>query len=511
VTQHIIGFLGRHDDAALAAAMWDEACESMMVRLPGYETAQGPFLPFKPDLVPAWTNDDAALFLILARISHPELRRKTAALCGAIWLVQREPAKCVVAFREILKASLCFTHQLWLLHVLGQFEPAPFIISQAHATELNGFVASGRYGTEKLALMLLSRAKVSVSEQPKRAVPIVSLTPPPSKMGAIMSLDVRNVVPKIAQLWPEFPEIVAGRFETIMRADDLQMEKVRDRWEARRSISQKSYPLAQLHGWENELFADSLNEVLTGLEAYLWSKGKWNSSFGEAVLFLLLPSAEIPARHYWSRRVRPSWCLPSALSEGSQGIQSVPDGELAGWKRVAYFETYLEKDSRYDEIKLSTRVTAGVVLGDSMPQGVLPLGYADNADWIRKALPHFSLGGFSGPIAGHSFFGTPFQYHELLGLAPNLAKTLNLSGHREICPLDLIDANGKLAVAFRWWQCRPLGDHGFAEETPQLSGGALLMRPDVFDQILATTKLHAVEAISLNPENTDDLIARHDP
>jgi len=508
VTQHVIGFLGRHDDVALAAVMWDEARESILVRLPGYETAQGPFLPFEPTSVPTWTNDDAALFLILARISHPELRRKTAALCAAAWLVQREPAKCVNAFREILKTSLCFTHQLWVLHLLGQFEPAPFIISQALATELNAFIASGRSGTEQLGLMLLNRAKLPVTVCPIRIAPIVSVTPPPNKLTAILSLDVHNVVPQIAQLWPDFPEIFAGRFETVMRSDDMHMERVKDRWEVRRSISRKSYPLARLHGWENELSADSLNEVLTGLEVHLWSKGEWDGYVWSNVLSMLLPSAEIPARHYWSRRVRPSWPLPSALPDGIQGVQFVPDGELADWKRIAYYETYLEKESGFDEIKVKTRVTAGVVLGDPLPHGVLPLRIADNEDWMRKARPLFALEGFSGVAAGHSFFGIPFQFHELLGLVPNLANMLNLSGRREIGPLDLLDAQGKLAVAFRWWQCRPLGDHGFADETPRLSGGALLMRPDVFGQILAVTKLHAFEAISLNFETTEELIAK---
>lgn len=510
VTRHVIGFLGRNDDVALAAAMWDEALESMLVRLPGHETAQGPFLPFEPPSVPTWTHDDAALFLILARISHPELRRKTAAICAAAWLVQREPAKCVTAFREILKASLCFTHQFWILSLLEQFEPAPFVISQALSSELNAFVGSGRCGTERLAMMLLKRARLSVDAQPTRTTPMVSITPPANKLKAILSLDVHNVVQQIAQLWPEFPEIVAGRFETVIGADELQMERVKDRWEVRRSISRKSYPLAKLHGWENELFAESLNEVLTGLEAHLWSKGEWDERAWREVLSLLLPNAEIPARHYLSRRVRPSWQLPSTLSDFLQEVEVVPDGELTNWKRVAYFEEYLETESSLDEIKLSTRVTAGVVIGDPLPHDVLPLLKADDEVWVGRARALFELKGFSGAVAGHSFFGNPFRFHELLGLERNLANTLELSGRREIGPLDLFDAKGELAVAFRWWQCRPLGDHGFADETPRLSGGALLMRPDVFDNIIAATKLRACEAISLKVENTDELIAKQE-
>ncbi|MDF9828462.1 hypothetical protein M2103_001836 [Ereboglobus sp. PH5-5] len=512
VTQHVIGFLGRHDDIALATAMWDEACESILVRLPGHEAAQGPFLSFEPTAVPTWTPDDAALFLILARISHPELRRKTTALCAAAWLVQRDPAKCVIAFREILKASLCFTHQLWLLNLLEQFEPTPYVITQALVAELNAFIASGRCGTEQLALMLLTRARVTVSGRPARTKPIVPTALPLNKIKAIMSLDVHDVVQRVAKFWPEFPELVAGRFETIMRSDELHKDRMQDRREARMSISRRSYPWAMFHGWENELFTDSLNEVLTGLEEHLWLKGEWDDRVWLEVLPLLLPHAEIPARHYWSRRVRPSWPLPAAISNGVHPVQSVPDGELSGWKRIAYFETYFAKESSFDEIKLSTRVTAGVMLNDKiepLPQRMLPLRESNNWDWRRKARPLFPLGGFSGAVAGHSLFGTPFQFHELLGLAPNLANTLNLSGRPEIGPLDLFDADEKLAVAFRWWRCRPLGDHGFADETPRLSGGALMMRPDIFEQILSETKLQAFEVTLLQAENTEQLIAKH--
>ncbi|MEJ0090558.1 MAG: hypothetical protein WDM80_12560 [Limisphaerales bacterium] len=512
VTQHVIGFLGRHDDVTLATAMWDEARESMLVRLPGHETSQGPFLPFEPTKVPTWTHEDAALFLILARISHPERHRKTAALCAVAWLVQREPMKCVPAFREILKSSLCFTHQLWLLQLLGQFEPEPFVISQALAVELNVFVGSGRCGTEQLALMLLKRANIAVTVQVVRSKPLVSVTLSPNKQERCLSLDVHKVVPKVADWWPHFPEIVAARFQTIFESDESHEARMKDRWEASFSVARKSYIPASLHPWEAELFAESLNVVLTGLEAHLWSKGEWDHSVWPKVLSWLLPNAETPARHYWSRRVRPSWPLPSTLVAGVQAVQTVPDGELAGWKRVGYFETYLETDSKIDEIKLSTRARTGVVLGEKLeplPQAVLPLGFANDKDWLSKARPLFSLDGFSGAIAGHSVFGIPFEFREVLGLVRNLAGTLNLSGRREIGPLDLFDADGKRAVAFRWWGCRPLGDHGFADETPRLLGGALLMRPDLLDQIVAATKLQVFEAVSLNVETMEQLIAKH--
>jgi len=511
VTRHAIGFLGRHDDVALATAMWDEARESLLVRLPGHEIARGPFLPFEPARVPTWTHDDAALFLILARISHPERRRKTAALCAAAWLVQREPAKCVSAFREILKTSMCFTHQLWLLHLLGQFEPAPFAISHALAAELNGFVGSGRCGTEQLALMLLNRAKTPVTGCVARNKHLVAVTLSRSEQRRVLSLDTHNVVAKVENLWSDFPEIVASRFETIVRSDDMHKGRMKDRWESCWSIAHKSYPRASLHGWEDELFTDSLNEVLTGLETHLWSSGEWDERVWPKVLSWLLPNTEIPARHYWSRRVRPSWPLPSTLSDGVQPVQSVPDGELSGWRRIAYFETYLDCDSSFGEIKQQTRATAGVILDDkapSLPKDALPLQFGDDRIWLCRLRPLFPLGAFRNAIAGLSEFGIPFEFHELLGLIPGLVATLELVPRSELGPLDLFDKQGNLAVAYRWWRCRPLGDHGFADENPRLFGGSLLMRPDIFAELVAATELRPFEAIALSVENTEQLIAK---
>jgi hypothetical protein len=145
------------------------------------------------------------------------------------------------------------------------------------------------------------------------------------------------------------------------------------------------------------------------------------------------------------------------------------------------------------------------------PNDVLPLRNGDNGIWLHRMRLNFPLDEINGAIAGHSFFGTPFEFHELLGLIPGLAANLELVPRLEIGPLDLFDKDGNLAVAYRWWRCRPLGDHGFADENPRLSGGTLLMRPDLFAQIVAATKLRAFESISLNVETREQLIAKqHD-
>jgi hypothetical protein len=205
--------------------------------------------------------------------------------------------------------------------------------------------------------------------------------------------------------------------------------------------------------------------------------------------------------------VRPSWPVQSELTEGNHPVPTIPDGELSGWSRIAYIETYLDCESSTHEIKRKTRATAGVVLG-AFPKDALPLRKGDDRVWLRRMRPLFPLDVFSGAIAGYSVFGIPFEFHELLGLMPDLAATLELVPPSGIGPLNLFDKMGNLAVAFRWWRCRPLGDHDFADENPRLSGCVLLMRPDLFAQIVTATKLKAYEAISLKVETTEQLIAK---
>ncbi|RYF45839.1 MAG: hypothetical protein EOO38_15305 [Cytophagaceae bacterium] len=96
----------------------------------------------------------------------------------------------------------------------------------------------------------------------------------------------------------------------------------------------------------------------------------------------------------------------------------------------------------------------------------------------------------------------------MLGLIPDLAANLELQPRSDLGPLDLFDKQGNHAVAFRWWRCRPLGDHGFAEENPRLFGGNLLMRPDLFDQIISATKLQTFEAVSIITKNTEQLVTK---
>ena len=78
--------------------------------------------------------------------------------------------------------------------------------------------------------------------------------------------------------------------------------------------------------------------------------------------------------------------------------------------------------------------------------------------------------------------------------------SFELKPRSEVGPLDLFDQTDQLAVAYRWWSSRPLGDHDFADENPRVFGGALLMRPELFDQIKAATGLQAFECLSIKAE-----------
>jgi hypothetical protein len=507
ITRHIVGFFGRHDDINVAVAMWDEAFAVIAYRLPGWEQATGPFLRFEPAQTPVWSLEDAALFLILARISHPEKRRKTTALAQAAWLVERQRERCAPAFRGMLHADPCFTHQLWLLQLLGQFEAAPFALSQALAAELNMLVGSGKAGTELLAQRFLQRAQLPVTGTVVRNSPIVTGRFTADQKRRVLSLDDEEVVPKVEELWPEFSDLLVCRFETVVQSTDDHKQRIKDRWEARTSRVRTTYPAARFHGWEDELFQDALNEVLTGLDRYLWSRGEWDEDIWPRLLSWLLPDAEVPVRHVFSRRVRPSWPLPADLTPGVRAIATVPDGELNGWVRLAFIETHLDVgDSTLNEVRTKSEVLAGVVLDETvapLPATEIPFTRPDRAAWLQPFAPTQAIDEFAGPFASIEGFGKCFAFHMLLAVSPRLLASLRLTPHVELGPLDLFDETGQLAVAYRWWNSRPLGDNGFAEENPRLFGGALLMRPDLFERIKTTTGLEAFESLSIKVEQPE--------
>lgn len=507
ITRHLVGFFGRHDDINLAVAMWDEACAVITYRLPGNEQAVGPFVKFDPAQTPAWSREDAALFLILARIAHPEKRRKTNALAQAAWLVEREGARCALAFRGILQAAPCFTHQLWLLQLLGQFESPPFALSRALAPELNTLVGSGKAGTELLAQQLLLRAGMPVTGTVVRNNPIVTVSASDEQKRRALLSDSEEVISKVEELWPEFSDLVASRFETVMRSSEDHKQRIKDRWETRMSRVHTTYPSARFHGWEDELFYDALNQVATGLERYLFARGEWDDDIWPRLLSWLLPDAEIPVRHVFSRRVRPSWPLPAELAPGVGAVPTVPDGDLSGWVRLAFFETHLDVgDSTLNEIRTKSEVFAGVVLAETvapLPATAIPFTGPERAAWLQPFARTMPLKDFTGPCASIEAFGHNFAFHMILAVSPRLLASLGLRPRTELGPLDLFEETGQLAVADRWWSSRPLGDHGFADENPRLFGAALLMRPDIFERIKAATRLEAFESLSIKVEQPD--------
>jgi hypothetical protein len=185
----------------------------------------------------------------------------------------------------------------------------------------------------------------------------------------------------------------------------------------------------------------------------------------------------------------------------------VPDGELNGWVRLAFIETHLDVgDSTLNEVRTKSEVLAGVVLDETvapLPATEIPFTRPDRAAWLQPFAPTQAIDEFAGPFASIEGFGKCFAFHMLLAVSPRLLASLRLTPHVELGPLDLFDETGQLAVAYRWWNSRPLGDNGFAEENPRLFGGALLMRPDLFERIKTTTGLEAFESLSIKVEQPE--------
>ena len=305
---------------------------------------------------------------------------------------------------------------------------------------------------------------------------------------------------------------MAGRFDTVYQSSPEHKERAQNRHEAAHPGPRKNYPRAAFTFWEKELFEEALHEVATGLEKHLWSKGAWDDDIPPQVLSLLMPSLRLAVANGFSRRVRPSWALPETLTTGIAEVMRVPDGEFTGWVRLAYSETHLDQgEHEYNDLKQRTTALAGVVIDKEVAMPAddgLPLTYPHPAEWRRPFARTASLTGFRGPFASLDAVGRRFHYHEIFGLSPRLLAAVGLTPRHDIGPLDLSDDKGQLSVAHRWWSVRPLGEHNFADEHPRLGGAMLVMRPDLFEEIVKASgakvfEVRSIKIVSPVPDNED--------
>src|SRR5262249_2012599 len=128
-------------------------------RLPDNETDERVFDEiYVPDATTEWTLIEALVLLLLARVSHPELRRKTAAVAGFAAFASKEPASLVRPFSEFLRIDTPLSSALIVLYALIEAEASPYPVTLALRNEIEALGYSGIFGLRVLSETLLERA-----------------------------------------------------------------------------------------------------------------------------------------------------------------------------------------------------------------------------------------------------------------------------------------------------------------------------------------------------------------
>ncbi len=488
IARHLIEVCAVQGEVELAFRAWDAAFQVIQHRLPSHETTIGLFLPYLPDEVPAWSLDEGLVLLLLARVTHPELERKMAALSGLATLVCSIPNLIIAPLREFFKRDIPITTVLSVLGILQCSELVPYTLSTALQDELKQLTQSKIFGIRVLAQTLLQRIGVKLDTLYRSC----EFTAPPvdsNKHKAIISLDWGERVEQLTSIWNEFPTLIAARFDQLWQGSELYSERANSRYRASSGFSKRNLPSTEILTWEQEIFESVFHEILNGIDIQLWNKGEWSLNAIQEIAEHILPSIKTQVARWNSRSIRPSLPLPNAQKSSISHVVAISgEDSYNGWYRCGYYERelILERETLPD-LKCEIKIYAGIEFSDQslLRSNQIPFGFG-NAEqgwfWEEKGGTQIYLNSFYGPLVGFACTRDYLGCRPILVLHPNLSIRCGLYPGRYPGHLELVDSQGKSAVLFRWWNVRPLGDELY-EQTPILQGYDLILRPDIFEKI----------------------------
>lgn len=508
ITRHQIEALASQPETREAAfEAWQAAYEVLRRRLPNNEDDYYVFEKYDPSDVPAWSPDEALVYLLLARMCHPEAGRKVTAAAGFAYAVANSPGDVGPPLREFLRVDAPVTSTLLILQTLLSVEAAPYEVTRSIQEELQGLYLSGLFGLRAAAQMLIERAGLTlIGGRP--GVSADASPPSARKMESYLSLDLNERVEIVGRLWPQFPGIVAGVFHRMWEGTEAHKDRGNSRHKAARSRVYDGLPPARLLFWELELFETIFNEVLEGVDGHLWRTGEWHPDIPAWLLSVVLPRLPLHVSRLYSRVPRPPLPLPSEQRPGVDVMTPLPSNdEFGGWYRCGYFEREIVTEGMHrvtDTFTAMSSVQFPGAPGDVDP-ALIPLARGDADAWLeRHDDSRLGLLGLRGPAVGLDFAGDWVGVSPLLMLQPYIQSRMALSPASPwFGRLELVDESGEIAVIFRCWEERPIGD-SIGEESGRLQGCDLIVRPDVFARIAAMSEHEPVNVEYVTRSADDD-------
>lgn len=496
ISQHLVEMCVEFISPESAFAAWDATYEVLLHRLPENSArTEHLFVLYQPDVSPKWEIDEVLFLLLIARVSHPELKRKAAALAGCAYMIKSFPNITTTGLRHALSLDTPISSKLILLQLLAEFEPPPFTVSSTLHDVLEAYCRSEYFGLRWLSATLLERIgkKPDVSLVPAMqslAVPVSK-----TKLGLLSYLDRGERFEEIAQIWPDFPSELIKAFDNEYLSNKENKKHSSERHSFARSRIYK-VPETRMLFWEHEVFESVFHKVLTSISSYFVSKGTWTPNIEYNILNETLPKVMLHVGYWNSRVVRPQIPLPSTLKEGADTVSVIQqEDEFNGWYRCAYYEEELIVSDRStpDAVEEVTG-TGGIVFSDAQAyiehKGDLPFGIGRTEVWLEPSVltPEVRLSPFTGPLIGFDFIKDYLGLKPLLMIHPTIAARCGLRFRQQPSPLALLDKDGESACIFRCWSVRALGS-SISEETPRLIGCDIIVRSDIFEQIRGMSHL----------------------
>jgi hypothetical protein len=489
ITRHLVELFARVGEIDRAYSIWWSAYEVIQRRVPRLADVFSPFSAYNPKHRSALSLDGASVFLLIARLSHPDQRRKLSAIAGLAQVVRATPEIAVGAIREFLGGEPGLTATLSVLAVLLDFEQAPYPVSRACVDGLGELASSDKFGLCQMSRDLLERIGSAVAQFPaKQRIVLPVRVLPKLKIDAVLSLDYGERAQMVGKsLWAEAPDIIAARFDELWEVE-RNRDMDRERLAVIQQTAQRKLPRAPVLQWSREIYETALHEVLNHLDEKLGSEGTPEIALLSEVARNAAPNVRLHIGRWHSRVPRPSIPLPSK-QEADRGVPELipPPGEYTGWYRCGYFEeeSVLKQGQALADCESILTVAQGMAIKRpgtrSNTREYLPFGEGDLSAWfeIPTAKP---LHGANGPLVGLAFTHDFFGVYPLLTLAPSVAGRLGLKPGPEPGQLQLQDLSGAPAVLFRQWHLRPFGEM-LGEAAPQLAGCDLIIRPDLWDEL----------------------------
>jgi len=487
ITRHLVEALAAQAETREAAfEAWQAAYEVLRHRLPRNEDDHYIFEKYAPELIPPWSLDEALVFLLLARMCHPEVKRKVTAAVGLAYIISTSPETVGRPLCLFLSVDTPISSALLALQAMLLAEEKPYVMTVAIQEDLRALYRSGLFGLRMMAQMLLERAGLGLGEaRPHtalRAEPV-----PPRKRNAILSLDWGARVDNIGRIWPEFPDILTGLFHRTWEASEAQKERSRSRRKVAKSRVYENLSPTKMLFWEIEIFETLFHEVLDGIDEHLWRTGGWDADLFPWLLDKVLPRLPLHVARWYSRVLRPALPLPLEQRSGIAITSPISgEGEYDGWYRCGYYEEQLVMGGSFhvdEEVTVMSSVHFPELPGAADPS-LGPLARGDAEAWLGQQDDHtIHPFGLRGPVAGMDFVRDWLNAFPLLMLRPFLQSRLGLSP-RSLWQsrLELVDESGNAAVIFRCWSERVVDD-SIDEEIPRLQGCDLIIRPDIFARI----------------------------